>query len=182
MRGRYSHRVRRRSGRALFERASGPFFECKNERAFGNTQHLMLYRGWRPCRRPLFWLPPAPPEIIKKMMKQKDCDATLFFDVYDSPEVYRADQHPPKKDFQGSLSRRVGSDVVFCAFFMVFGRVRPSIRSRRRSRDTLFRFPKQLKITIKMHPFNLPFSVLFCTFFEHFHEKWKRDPRSGPRA
>ena len=31
----------------------------------------MLYRGWRPCRRPLFWLPPAPPEIIQKMMEKE---------------------------------------------------------------------------------------------------------------
>ena len=27
-----------------------------------------------------------------------------------------------------------------------------------------------------------PFFGCFLIFFEHFHEKWKRDPRSGPRT
>ena len=73
-----ARRRRRRSGRALFERASGPFLETKNEKAFGKTQHLMSYRGWRRCRRPLFWLPPAPPEIIKNRMKKNQRRNTVF--------------------------------------------------------------------------------------------------------
>ena len=64
-------RRRRRSGRALFERASGPFLEAKDAKAFVNTQHLMLYKGWRPFRRPQDLLPPAPPEMIKKMMTKR---------------------------------------------------------------------------------------------------------------
>ena len=47
-------RKRRRSGRALFERASGPFFGKKNEKAFRKTQHCAelgsFRRGWMALR------------------------------------------------------------------------------------------------------------------------------------
>ena len=45
-----------------------------------------------------------------------------------------------------------------------------------------FAFSGKIPESLEMHPFQLPFSFLFCTFFETFREKPKKGSRVRPQA
>ena len=71
----------------------------------------MAYRGWRLCRRTLFWVPPAPPEIIKKMMKKRAATQHRFFlfltSLRSTGQTKIHQKRNSKVDFLGVLVQRL---------------------------------------------------------------------------
>ena len=119
MQGSAADAVAFKSGRALFERASGPFLETKDAKAFVNTQHLMLYKGWRLVRRPQDLLRPAPPEMIKKRMtKRAATQHSLLLILTSTRSTGKTKIHQQlssEVDFLGVLVRR-SFFCIFCGF------------------------------------------------------------------